>query len=231
MQLSSLTIFFPALNDAKILPYLLAKAQAIGHKVAKDLELIVIDDGSTDETPQLLISLQSHYPELKVIRHARNQGYGAALRSGFTAATKDWVFYTDGDGQYDPEQLSRLVTALKPGIDVVNGYKLNRSDSFWRRAIGMTYNRLSHIEYKLPIRDVQCDFRLIKRSFVKNVTLTSNSGLICLELIVKLTQAGAKFTEVGVDHFPRQFGRSQFFRLPNLYRTLVEHINLVTNRR
>lgn len=208
----------------------MAKARAVGDSVTSDLELIIVDDGSTDDTPTILADLESLYPQLKVVRHARNQGYGAALRSGFAAATKEWVFYTDGDGQYDPEQLTRLISALNPGTDVVNGYKLTRSDSIWRKLIGSFYNRLSHLEYRLPIRDVQCDFRLIKRSLMKKIDLTSNSGLICLELVVKLVSVGAKFAEVGVDHFPRQFGRSQFFRLPNLYRTLVEHINLIKAR-
>lgn len=225
-KLPSLTIFFPALNDARSLPYLINRAFTVARSVAKTYEVIIIDDGSTDETSEVLGTAQDHYKKLRVIRHGKNMGYGAALQDGFREATYSWIFYTDGDGQYDPSELALLVPLATSKIDVVNGYKLYRADSIFRKVIGVMYNRLSHAEYELPISDVQCDFRLIRASAMKKFRLTATSGLVCLELVVKLTQTGARFVEVGVHHYPRMFGRSQFFKPANLWRTFIEHIHL-----
>jgi glycosyltransferase involved in cell wall biosynthesis len=225
-KLSSLTIFFPALNDARSLPYLINRAFTVAESVAKKFEVIIIDDGSTDETPEVLTTALAHYKNLRIIRHAKNMGYGAALQDGFTHAKYSWIFYTDGDGQYDPSELKLLVPMVTSTIDVVNGYKLHRSDSFMRKVIGSLYNNLSHTEYTLPIRDVQCDFRLIRKSAMKKFHLTATSGLVCLELVLKLTRTGARFVEVGVRHYPRMFGHSQFFRPANLWRTFIEHVGL-----
>lgn len=229
-KLSSLTIFFPALNDSKSIPYLVSKAYNVAPKVAKSFNVIVINDGSTDETADILQTLTKYFPRLTVIHHPKNLGYGAALRDGFAHATGEWVFYTDGDGQYDPEELIKLVHQLTLRVDVVNGYKLYRSDFFLRRLLGFLYNRVSHFEYDLPIRDVQCDFRLIRRSLFKKVRLFSSSGLICLELVTKLYFAGARFSEVGIHHYPRLHGRSQFFRPYNLWRTAREYVVMILKR-
>lgn len=225
-KLRSLSVFFPALNDARSLPYLINRACAAAERVSEKFEVIIIDDGSTDKTQEVLAIARVHYKNLRVIRHPKNRGYGAALQDGFAHARYAWIFYTDGDGQYDPEELERLVPFASPDIDVVNGYKLHRADSYIRKFVGFLYNRLSHTEYALPIRDVQCDFRLIRATSMKKFRLQATSGLVCLELVLKLTQTGARFAEVGVHHYPRLFGRSQFFRPANLWRTLVEHIQL-----
>lgn len=226
-QLPSLSIFFPSLNDAKILPYILAKTYAVAPTVARRFEVIVINDGSTDDTKEILKELTKHYPRLRVITHKKNRGYGGALISGFTSARKDWIFYTDGDGQYDPMELPKLVKAVRSGVDVVNGYKVKRGDSWYRVLVGILYNRLIQALYHPPIRDIDCDFRLIRRSLLKKITLTSTSGTICVELIMKLKAAGARFAEVGIHHYPRPFGRSQFFRLPRLLKALSEHFNFL----
>ncbi len=221
-KLKSLSIFFPTLNDAKILPYMIYKAYEVGQLVSDTLEIIVINDGSTDETPALLKKMQERYQGLRVITHKQNRGYGGALISGFNAARYEWVFYTDGDGQYDLSDLPLLVRKASAHIHVVNGYKLSRSDSAVRRFIGHTYNVvLKHI-YQFPISDIDCDFRLIRKEYLDKINLTSQSGAICLELVMKLHTAKAQFTEVGVRHFPRRFGSSQFFNPIHLYRTARE---------
>lgn len=222
--ISSLTVFFPAFNDAKILPYLIAKMYDLIPHLTDDFEVIIVDDGSTDETPLLTKILAKHYRNLKVIRHQKNMGYGGAVRSGLKNATKNWIFYTDGDGQYDPYELKKLVAKLKPGIDVVNGYKLNRQDSLIRKILSICYHFISHTIYKLPISDIDCDFRLIRGSFIKEIKLTSSSGLICLELIIKLQQAGAHFVQAPVNHHARLIGKSEFFRPKHLWDILKEYI-------
>ncbi len=222
-RLSTLSIFFPCLNDGKILPYLLAKTYWVAPKVARDFEVIIIENGSTDETPQVLTMLEHLYPRLRVIRFKKSLGYGGALNQGFTHATKDWVFYTDGDGQYDPLELVKLVEKCNERIDVVNGYKMKRGDRWYREIIGNTYNFLLQVVYHPPIRDVDCDFRLIRRSMVQKTSLESQSGTICLELVLKHKKAHARFAEVGVSHYPRAFGWSEFFRLPHIIQTLKDY--------
>ncbi len=222
MRLSSLSIFFPTLNDAPVLPELVAKADRVARVITNAYEIIVIDDGSTDDTPGVLKKLAKKYPRLRAVRHRYPSGYGGALRAGFAASNYDWVFYTDGDGQYDPNQLKKLASKLGPGIDVVNGYKVRRSDPMIRRVMGTLYNWALHRLYSIPIRDIDCDFRLIRRSLLKNIVLTSTSGVICLELICKLQKSGARFAEVGVRHYPRKHGTSAFFQFGNLYKTMEE---------
>ncbi len=228
--LPSLSIFFPAYNDAKILPYLIAKTYDAAAAATSDFEVIIVDDGSTDDTARIMKSLMPRYPHLRHVRHETNRGYGGALISGFRNARKEWVFYTDGDCQYDPADLRKLVRKAGPGVDVVNGYKLNRGDGIFRLLTGSVYNSVLHRLYKVPIRDVDCDFRLIRRSVLQKITLTSSSGTICLELVLKLNNAGAVFREVAVRHYPRPVGSSKFLNLPNLIRTAHDNISFYVHR-
>lgn len=221
-----MSIFFPALNDAKIIPYLVNRAYKAAQEMAKKFEVIVVDDGSTDETAEVLDNLQNYYTDLKVISHKLNQGYGAALQDGIAAAKMKYVFYTDGDGQYDPYELRRLVARMENGIDVVNGKKKSRSDSWVRRVIGETYSLILHLLYPLPIEDVDCDFRLCKRSSLGKIKLTSSSGAICLEMVYKLALSGANFAEVEVNHYPRPYGLSEYFKLKNIYFTFLQQLQL-----
>lgn len=218
--LSSLTIFFPSLNDARALPELVTKADQVARRVTNRYEILVINDGSTDNTADVLVALQKRFSRLRVITHSLNKGYGAALKSGFKHAKFDWIFYTDGDGQYDPTELTHLVRLVTPQVDVVNGYKKRRADSWIRVIVGDIYNRYAHRVARLPIRDVDCDFRLIRRSVLSNITLVNDSGAICMELIAKLSACGAQFAECAVHHYPRRFGHSEFFRISHLLATL-----------
>lgn len=193
---------------------------------ADEYEIIVVNDGSSDYTPELLDELaRIHAPYLRVIHHGQNRGYGGALRSGFAAATLDWIFYTDGDAQYDPRELRLLVDAclgLGEQVDVVNGYKISRSDPWYRLLIGRLYHHVVKSAFGFKLRDVDCDFRLIRRSVFDQIQLRSDSGTICLELVKKMQDAGFRFAEVPVHHFHRAFGRSQFFNFARVGRTVVQ---------
>jgi glycosyltransferase involved in cell wall biosynthesis len=197
---------------------------------AQDYEVVVVNDGSADYTPELLDELaRLHAPRVRVIHHPQNRGYGAALRSGFAAAAKEWVFYTDGDAQYDPRELRDLVAACldcDSAVDVVNGYKITRHDPWYRRLIGRFYHHLVKRMFGFKLRDVDCDFRLIRRSAFERVSLRSDSGTICLEMVKKFQDAGLRFAEVPVHHFHRAFGHSQFFNFPRLWRTGVQLLSL-----
>lgn len=230
-QISSISAVFPAYNDGGSIASMVAAAEIALRAVTRDYEIVVVNDGSSDYTAAILEEISTRYPKLRVITHPSNQGYGAALRTGFSAAVKDWVFYTDGDSQYNPLELVDLVDALHEGVDVVNGYKLSRNDSWARILIGRAYHYLVKILFGLRIRDVDCDFRLIPNQILKEIKLKSVSGAICLELVKKIQDAGYVFAEVPVSHYSRKYGVSQFFvpwrivqtvrQLANLYWMLV----------
>jgi glycosyltransferase involved in cell wall biosynthesis len=223
----SLTVFFPAYNDAPSLPGLLETTFRTLRAAVDDFEVIVVNDGSYDDTAAVLEVLRRKYaPHLRIVTHDRNRGYGGALRSGFEAATKELVFYTDGDGQYDVSELPRLLELMRPGVGLVNGYKLERNDPLHRVWIGKVYNRFARLLFRIGISDVDCDFRLIRRSALEAVTLTSTSGTVCVELVKKLETCGLAVEEVGVHHYPRRHGRSQFFRARSLLKTLGQLIKL-----
>lgn len=220
----SVSVFFPAFNDAATITRLVSEALTVLATLTDDYEVIVVNDGSTDETPALLDALALEQPRVRIVHHAQNQGYGAAIRSGFIHAHKELIFYTDGDGQYDVRELAQLYPMISATVDVVNGFKLKRSDNKKRRLMGAIYNRLAHILFSLPIRDVDCDFRLLRRSAVAPLRLTSSSGAICVELVCKLYAAGCHFAEVPVHHYPRAHGRSQFFTPRRVARTTLEFL-------
>lgn len=222
-----ISVFFPAYNDAATIASVVIGVMRTLPTLSSDYEVVVVDDGSTDATAPILEELLRLYPErLRVERHIRNRGYGGAVRTGIASATKEWVFYTDGDAQYDVRELASLMERADDGIDVVNGYKISRSDPAYRKAIGWAYNVLVHAAFRVRIRDIDCDFRLMRRSLLEEIHLESSSGTICVELIKKLEDAGARFAEVPVHHFHRSAGRSQFFRPYWLWKTFRDLLGL-----
>jgi len=230
--LESISAFFPAYNDAATIGGLVEKTFHLLNSTGREFEVLVIDDGSADETPNVLRQLEAHYGSaFRVIRHPVNQGYGAALRSGFSSAGKDLVFYTDGDGQYDPAELTLLLEQMKPGVGLVNGYKIKRHDPFHRILIGKIYNLFVRIVFGIRIQDVDCDFRLIRRSYLSKAALRSDTGAICVELLQALSFLGCKSVDVPVHHYPRIAGHSQFFRWPSIFRTLRQLGYLYFRRR
>jgi glycosyltransferase involved in cell wall biosynthesis len=223
----SISVFFPAYNDAPSLPGLVEKTFAVLETNAGDCEVIVVDDGSRDNTVEVLAELTARFaPRLRVVTHVTNRGYGGALRSGFAAATKDLIFYTDGDGQYDVGELPKLIALMADGVGLVNGYKLERQDSMHRIWIGDLYNRFARLIFGIRIRDIDCDFRLVRRALVERIDLTSTSGTVCVELVRKLELVSPRVLEVGVHHYPRLHGRSQFFRVRSLLVTFYQLLRL-----
>jgi glycosyltransferase involved in cell wall biosynthesis len=217
-----LSIFFPAYNDSGTIASLVITALQTARRLTTDFEVIIVNDGSADATAQIADELARTYPEVKVVHHARNRGYGGALQSGFKAATRELVFYTDGDAQYDPSEMTRLWEALGDRIDLVNGYKISRSDPFHRIVIGRIYHHTVRLLFGLQVRDVDCDFRLLRRSIFQQVLLEKNSGVICLEMMKKIQDAGFHIAEVPVHHYHRAYGKSQFFNFRRLFKTAVD---------
>jgi glycosyltransferase involved in cell wall biosynthesis len=217
----AVSVFFPCYNDEATIAEMVRIAVATLERVGvRDAEVIVVNDGSTDGSAAVLDALIAREPQLRIVTHDRNRGYGGALLSGFAAATKQWVFYTDGDGQFDPAELELLVERASDDVDVVQGYKIRRADGPVRAVIGRVYHRFVSLFFGLKIRDTDCDFRLIRRAMLDEVQLVHTTGVICVELVRKLQDAGARFTEVGVHHYRRAHGKSQFFRVSAIVRTL-----------
>ena len=222
MSVRSLSVFFPAYNDAGTIASLALVAHMAARELTPDYEVIVIDDGSPDHTGAVLDEMARHFPWLKVVHHGSNRGYGGALRSGFEHASKELVFYTDGDAQYDPREIAVLWRALRDDVDFVNGYKIGRSDPLHRVVIGRLYHWFVKLMFGLRMRDVDCDFRLMRRSIFAKVRLTRSSGVICVELMKKVQDGGFRIAEVPVHHYHRSYGRSQFFNFPRVFRTLLD---------
>jgi len=218
-KLESVSAFFPAYNDAATISSMVIATLLTLPKVTDDYEVIVVNDGSPDHTGEMLAELARVYPQVRIITHQKNKGYGGALRSGFAASTKSWIFYTDGDAQYDPRELTRLVAEVTDDCDVVNGFKIERFDPLHRVVIGRLYHHIVRLLFGFRLRDVDCDYRLIRRAVFDKVSLTSTSGTICLELVKKLQDLGFRFKEVPVHHYHRAHGKSQFFNFPRLIKT------------
>lgn len=222
----SLSIFFPAFNDAGTIASLVIRAVQVASRLTDDFEVIVVNDGSEDVTASIVDELAANYPQVRAVHHPHNRGYGGALRTGFATATKEWVAYTDGDAQYDPAEFALLWARMAPDVDLVNGYKIERSDPWYRVIIGTLYHHTVRVLFRLQVRDVDCDFRLMRRSIFDRVQLDKSTGVICLEMMRKIQTAGFRIVEVPVHHYHRTHGQSQFFNVRRVFWTGVDVLKL-----
>lgn len=223
---AGLSVFFPAYNDAGTIGSLVIQAVQVCSRLTPDFEVIVVNDGSADATREIVDELTRTYPQVRAIHHPRNRGYGGALRTGFAAATKELIAYTDGDGQYDPNEIEVLWKRLDADADMVNGYKISRSDPIHRIVIGRIYHHTVKLLFRLRVRDVDCDFRLMRREIFDRVKLERDTGVICLEMMRKIQDAGFRIVEVPVHHYHRLHGRSQFFNFKRVFWTGVDVLKL-----
>jgi glycosyltransferase involved in cell wall biosynthesis len=221
-----LSVFFPAFNDGGTIASMVIRAVQAASALTPDYEVIIVNDGSADATAQIADELARTYPHVRVVHHAKNCGYGGALQTGFRSATKDLIFYTDGDAQYDPGELSELWSRMTPDADLVNGYKISRSDPLHRIVIGRIYHHVVTALFGLTVRDVDCDFRLMRRSIFERIQLEKTSGVICLEMMKKIHDAGFRIVEVPVHHYHRAFGKSQFFNGRRIVKTAIDVMRL-----
>jgi glycosyltransferase involved in cell wall biosynthesis len=223
---AGLSVFFPAYNDSGTIASMVIRTVKAASELTSDFEIIVVNDASVDGTAEIADELARTYPQVRVVHHEKNRGYGGALQTGFRSSTKELIFYTDGDAQYDPAELSVLWPKMDADVDLVNGYKISRSDPFHRIVIGRIYHHIVSVLFGLTVRDVDCDFRLMRRRIFERINLEKNSGVICLEMMKKITDGGFRIVEVPVHHYHRAFGKSQFFNFRRIAKTAVDVLRL-----
>jgi glycosyltransferase involved in cell wall biosynthesis len=210
-RLGSLSFFFPALNEEDHVEAVVRDALAVLPGFADDIEVTVIDDGSTDHTGDIADDLAKADPRVRVVHHGVRRGYGGAVRSGLASARKEFVFFTDGDRQFEISDLGRLVAA-SDGVDAVMGYRLKRMDPPRARFVAWVYNRVIRVMFLGGFRDVDCAFKLFRREVFQRVPLErvrSNGAFFSAELLITLRRAGIRTREVGIPHHPRMLGKAK----------------------
>lgn len=224
-----ISIFFPIFNNEKTIQNLVYDTIKTVNLITDDYEVILVNDGSNDNSKKICDELSNHNNKVKVVHHDSNKDYGSALKSGFTHSSKNIIFYTDADGQYNIEDLNKLLPLITKN-DVVVGYKIKRNDPFYRIIIGNIYRFIVNRLFHLTVKDVTCDFRLFKKEVINSIDLKSNSGFICVELMKKIRDKGYKIAEVGVNHYPRQFGQSEAFKINKIFCMLKDFFYIFTSQ-
>lgn len=216
-----LSVVVPCFNEEGNIGRVVTQAAEVGRQLAFELEIVVVDDGSTDDTARVLAALRGAVPELKIVTHPRNRGYGAAVRSGLDRAVMDYVFLTDGDGQFDLRELPAAIRLLSEH-DVVAGYRTHRRDGWWRQLWGRSWTALVNRIFGLRIRDANCAFKLVPQSLLRSSDLRSKGALISAELLFEAHRSELSVGQCAVSHYPRQAGRQSGASLRVIARAFME---------
>jgi glycosyltransferase involved in cell wall biosynthesis len=202
----TLSVVLPAYNEEANIETAVRRAGEVADRLCADHEVIVVDDGSRDGTAETVRRLRADNDRIVLVQHPRNLGYGEALKSGFRTATMDLVFLTDADNQFDLDEIADFLQLIEQA-DVVAGHRVHRSDPWFRRVNGVAWNYLVRTLYYVPVRDVDCAFKLFRREVFEGVTLDSGGAMVSTELMVTLSRAGYRIVEHGVTHLPRTAGQ------------------------
>jgi glycosyltransferase involved in cell wall biosynthesis len=218
----SISVFFPAYNEEANIGALCLKTASVLKGIAGQWEVIAVNDGSKDRTAQVVQALTKKDKRIRVVSHAKNAGYGAAVKTGFASAKNDWIFFTDGDGQFNVEEMARFIPHLKDH-DLVVGYRIKRADPFMRKANAFAWGTLVRTLFGLKgVRDIDCAFKFIRRDVFKVVKLETTGAMISTELLVKSTKNGFRLMELGVGHYPRRAGVQTGAKLSVIARAFKE---------
>ena len=224
-RLPSLSIFFPCYNEEQNVARVVQAALEAAPAFADDYEIIVVNDGSRDRTGEIAEQLAREQPRVRAVHNRPNLGYGGAVARGLREARKEWVFFTDGDGQFDIRELPLLIELLD-ACDVAVGYRRRRADPWHRRVNGVCWTWLVRLLFGLKVRDIDCAFKLLPRSLVEGLELRSQGALISTELLAKAHYAGLRIAEVGVSHYPRTAGAQTGASLRVILRAFYELFRL-----
>lgn len=221
----SLTVFFPCYNEEDNIAGLVHEAIRVLNNLVRKYEILIINDGSTDNTGPIADSLSTEHKNVRVIHHPVNRGYGGALISGFADAAYDWIFFTDGDNQFYMQEIELLLNEIN-NYDTIVGFRKLRRDPWHRTIYAKTWNLLVRIFLGLKIKDLNCAFKLIKKNALAGDDFHSTGALISAELLLKLKLSGASIREVGVSHKPRIFGKQTGGSPKVILKALTELIKL-----
>jgi len=215
-----LSVVLPAYNEQENVGVLVARALEVLPSIVEDFEIIVVDDGSEDDTAAVVgAMLVRHSPRLRLVRHSDNQGYGAAIRTGFRFARGDLLFYTDSDNQFDISEL-RGFLPLIDSCDVAVGFRLSRCDTMRRSIASWVYNRLANVLFRVRVRDVNCAFKLFRREVIEQIDLESTDFFIDTEMLARARRRRFRIVQKGVNHYPRMAGETTV-RPSDVSRTLL----------
>ena len=222
----SLSVFFPAYNEENAIRSTVGRAVSVIPEVAGDHEIIIVDDGSKDRTPEICDQLAKDNKNVRVVHHQKNLGYGAALKTGFASAKKDLIFFTDGDGQFDISEIQLFLPYINSDADMVIGYRLKRNDPWHRILFALMLRMAVGILFNVWVKDIDCAFKLMKKEVVRGYELRSDGAIISTELLVRAKRKGFKIKEVGVHHFPRIGGRPTGGNIKVILRAMREILSL-----
>jgi glycosyltransferase involved in cell wall biosynthesis len=224
-KISSLSVFFPAYNEEANVENMIRQAQKVLPEVATEWEIIPVNDGSRDKTGEIINRLAKDDPKIHPIHHEKNKGYGGAVISGYNAALYDYVFFTDGDLQFDLREITLLIEKLDEG-DLILGFRKNRKDSWPRKLNAFLWGSLVKLLFGFKVRDVDCAFKMFKRKVVSKVPLTAGGAMVSTELLAKAWKEKFRFVEVGVSHYPRVAGSQTGAKLSVILRAFKELFKL-----
>ncbi len=202
----SLTIMFPCYNEEANVERVTRAAVEVARRIADDWEVLIVDDGSRDRTGEIADRLAAEIPGVRAVHNQPNRGYGGALARGFREARKNWIFYTDGDGQFDFGELPAILPLLA-SHDVVSCYRLDRKDSLLRKLNAFAWTTLVNLLFHIKLRDIDCAFKIYPRTFIEQIELWSTGALIDTEMLAKARKLGLSIAQVGVHHYPRTAGQ------------------------
>ena len=222
---TSISVFFPCHNEAASIKSLVEKTTRILEAITSDYEIIIVDDGSTDQTPQIADELAKANAGVRTVRHETNRGYGAALQSGFRAAQKQLVFYTDGDAQFDVAELPPIVPLIEQ-CDIVSCYRKKRTEGPLRKLNAFCWGKLVNIVFGMKIKDIDCAFKLYKREIFDNIKMKSTGALIDAEILARALRRGYTVKQAPVTHYPRLAGQSSGANIAVILRAFKELLKL-----
>ncbi len=216
---------FPCYNEEANVERVTRAAVAVAHRIADDYEVLIVNDGSRDRTGEIGERLAGEDPHVRIVHNRPNQGYGGALARGFREARKNWIFYTDGDGQFDFEELPGLLPLLETH-DIVSCYRLDRQDPLLRKVNAFAWSTLVNLLFSIRLRDIDCAFKIYPRTFIGQIELKSRGALIDTEMLAKARNLGCSIAQVGVHHYPRVAGQQTGANLKVILRAFRELFKL-----
>lgn len=225
MKNISISIFFPAYNESKNIKNSVDTALSVIQNITNDFEIIIVNDGSSDDTGIIIDRLSRDNPKIKAVHHKTNQGYGGALLSGIKNSQKEWFFFTDADMQFDIKEINKLIEYI-PKYKAVLGYRSPRCDNFLRVINGWGWNMLIRILFNLKIRDVDCAFKLFEKKIIHELPIKTRGATTSAEILIRLSKNKIIWKEVPVSHFSRKFGEPTGMKLKVIAKAFKELFDL-----